>query len=260
MKKDKASVSASSGEQKINLYKILICSCAILFAAITFVLEPISVWTLSDITVSVSIVPDIINIILELAENLAFAVCYSIIIYAAILRSSKAAFALCGVYAIACFVRRLAVLGITYVTYSYIDATDIFNVCAYLLLEVAMALTVVAFSTFLGKRYRAQLAQKQKAAQALGNLSLVEEINFSSVFTKSNPIQCGALFAGVMLSFIKIAMRINHDIKYTKIYGAPDGVGEILTMIVYYTSDILVGVIFYALAWLITSKLLQRSR
>ena len=63
-----------------------------------------------------------------------------------------------------------------------------------------------------------------------------------------------------MLSFIKIAMRINHDIKYTKIYGAPDGVGEILTMIVYYTSDILVGVIFYALAWLITSKLLQRSR
>ena len=259
MKKDSSAPVCADGEKKINLYKYLVCSCAIIFVVITFILEPISVWTLSDVTVSVSIIPEILNIILELAENLAFAVCYSITIYAAVTKSSKSAFALCGVYVLASFVRRLAVLGITYLTYSYVDGTDVFNVCAYLVLESAMIFIITSFASLLGKRYRAQLVQKQKAAQALGDLSLVEGIEFTSVFSKNNPIQCSTLFAGAMLSFIKIAMRINHDIKYTKVYGAPDGAGEVITMIVYYMSDILAGIIFYALAWLVSSRLIKKN-
>ena len=245
--------------KKFSLNRYLIFSCAVIFSFITLILQPISVWTLSDITLSLTLLPDVINILLELAEILAFAACYSLVIYAAVTRCAKAAFSLCGIYIFATLLRRLAVLVITYLSYSFIDGTDIFNVSAYFILESAMILLVALVSCSIGKKYRCDLEQKKKAAQQLGDLSLVESIRFDKLFVRYNPILTSSLFAGVMLSLIKIAMRINHDVKYTEIYGAPSEIGEVIIMIVYYLSDILAGVIYYAISWLIYSALSQKD-
>lgn len=243
----------------LRLFGIMAVSCAVIFSLITFVIEPLSVFASTDVTVSMTLLPTVVDIIRELAENAAFAFCYSLVIYSAIMRSIKSTWGLFGVYVGACALRRASVLGISYLTYSYIDGTDIFSVCASLAIEALMMLTVTLISLSIGKKYNDKKAQTEKAARRTGDLSRVETIDFSSVFSKNNPMQVCALIAGVMLSVIKLIMRIDLDIKYTKFYGAPNGISEILVMIVYYMSDVLVCAIFYALSWIILSNLLKRE-
>ncbi len=243
----------------VRLVAFMALSCAVLFSVITFIIEPVSVFALSDITVRDTLLPNIIDIIRDLAENAAFAFCYSAIIYAAVKRSTRAAWGLLGIYALGCLLRRACVLLMTYITYSYIDATDILSVCAALLFEYILALAVTLFSVNIGKGYRTRTAQTEKAARIKGDLSLVPRIEFDSVFSKDNPLELCALIAGILLSAVRIAMRIETDIKYTLVYGAPS-IGEILIMIVYYMSDILVCAIFYALSWYILSRLTQKER
>ncbi len=243
----------------VRLYAIMALACAVMFSVITFIIEPLSVFANSDITVSVTLAPNVIDIIRELAENTAFAVCYSAVIYAAVTKTAKRTWALFGIYVGACALRRLAVLGITFLTYSYVDSTDIFSVSSYFVFESLMMLTVTLVSLGIGKNYNARRAEIEKAARRTGDLSRIDAIDFSSVYSRRNPLQTCALVSGIMLSVIKLAMRIELDVKYTKFYGAPDGIGEILVMIVYYLSDILVCAIFYALAWLILSKFVKKD-
>ncbi len=245
-------------QRNLKLGAFTILSCAIIFAVITFILEPISVLTLSDITVSQTILPRIVAIVLELAETAAFAFCYSVIIFAAVVRSTRSGFAFFGIYAAACLVRRACVLLITFLTYRYIDENDIFGVCAALAFEYIMAFAVSTVAVVLGNRYRDNCKEIQKAARIAGDSSVNLSLEFTSVFSKKNPLQVAMLTAGIILSAVKLGMRISSDIKYSSFFGAPTGVGEILIMIVYYLSDILVCAIFYALSWLIITKLQKR--
>ncbi len=245
-------------QMKIKLGTLTVLCCAIIFAVITFIIEPISVITLSDITLSSTILPRFVSIVLELAETAAFALCYSVIIFASVTRTQGSGFAFLGIYAAACLVRRVCVLCITYFTYNYIDSTDIFSVCTVLVFEYVMAIAVTLVASIVGKHYRADLAELKKAARIAGdssNVEIVERPEFTSVFSKHNPLQLCMLVSGIMLSAVKLGMRINSDIKYNSFYGAPSSVSEILIMVVYYLSDILVCAIFYALSWLITAKL-----
>ena len=243
----------------VGLYGVMILSCTLIFAVITFIIEPLSVFAVSDITVSVTLIPSIIDIARELAETLAFAVCYSIVIYAAVTKTQKKSWCLFCVYIAACAIRRLLVIGITYLTYSYIDSTDILSVCLYFVFDALMMLMVLLFSLVIGKRYNERRIKIEKAARITGDLSNIENIEFKSVYSKRNPLQICALFGGIILSITKLVMRIDYDIKYTKFYGAPSGIEEIFIMIVYYLSDILICAIFYALAWLTLSKLLRKD-
>ena len=61
---------------------------------------------------------------------------------------------------------------------------------------------------------------------------------------------------GIILSAVKIVSRIIYDLSY----GAPDNAKEILTMVIYYFSDVLICVIFYALCWLLFSTLYKRDK
>jgi hypothetical protein len=65
-----------------------------------------------------------------------------------------------------------------------------------------------------------------------------------------------ALAGGIMLSGINVAMRIYRDINY----GAPADIAEALIMAVYYLSDVLVLVVFYALSWFTLSKMVSKYR
>ena len=63
------------------------------------------------------------------------------------------------------------------------------------------------------------------------------------IFAKGikNPLQISAIFAGGLLSINNILSRIVSDISYSIIYGAPESFGEVLVMVAYYLSDVLVA-------------------
>ena len=77
---------------------------------------------------------------------------------------------------------------------------------------------------------------------------------FKKIYSKENPCQACALMLGILLSAVKIFDRILFDIGY----GAPKDFGEVLVMIVYYSSDILLGVIFYVFSMFVFHRLFRR--
>ena len=241
--------SDTKGTPRLGL--IMTLTCVIIFSLVTFLLTPVYVYVASDIVTSVTVIPDILEILLDLADIAAFAVCYSLIIYSATLRPSSVTYKLCGIYIASSLIRRAASLLITYLYDGYIFSDDIFSVLLYFLLETVQVAAVAMIASSVAKKYYIRSAQIKKAARITGDFLKAENIDFDRVYAYGNPLLNSALKVGIILSAIKIISRVIYDISY----GAPSGIAEVLTMTVYYLSDIFVCVIFYALAWLILSKL-----
>jgi hypothetical protein len=64
---------------------------------------------------------------------------------------------------------------------------------------------------------------------------------FEKLYESSNPLQKASLLTGILLASIKVLTRVIYDIGY----GAPTSILDLLRMIVYYLSDVLICVIIY---------------
>ena len=243
---------------KYHPFILMTVFCAVMFSITSLILSPIYVLVSSDITLYVTVLPTVIEIVLELCETLTFALCYSLVIFTASVKKFSNAAGVCGIYVAASVIRRSFDLAISALTYGSIDSTDITNVIVYVTLETAQIAIILAASMIFSTKYK----RKKKATQQLSvrndDLCNTDGLDFNKVYDRENPMMSSALVGGIMLSALKIGMRINYDRKYIKVFGTPSGISEILTMVVYYMSDILVSAIFYALCWLILSKLLKR--
>lgn len=248
MKKDKTKSPTVTVAKKYNFNLIMALSCAVIFSLITFVLNPIYVSVASDIITSVTIIPSLVELLIDSLDILAFVIAYSLIIYSAATKNASYAIKLCGIYILGCLLRRMATL---LMSIGSISQNDILSVVVYFMLEGIQAVIVTAIATSAAKKFHFTAAQMEKAARQLGDFSNYKDLEFTRVYSRSNPLQSSALKAGIMLSAVKIISRIIYDISY----GAPDGASEILTMVIYYFSDILICVIFYTLCWLIFSRL-----
>ncbi len=239
---------------RLSLF-MLICLSAI-FAIITFIIEPLYLRFVSDITIRVTVLPSILDILRILAETLAFAVCYSVIIFTAVNFGTKRTFGIFGVYAAICTVRRLCVLVMTFIIYHSIEVGDIFNICVALAFECILALVVALISLRVSSSYNQKKADIKKAAGVTGDFSKLKPIEFNRVFSRANPFLLCSFICACILTVYNIFERILYDFSL----GAPDGAGEIIMMVAYYISDILFGMIFYAVCWLILSKLFNKAK
>lgn len=243
------------GVQCPRTHIIMALFCAAAFAVMELVLTPIYIALYSDITISV-IWSYIIEILLNLTEIFTFAVCYSLIAYSAVLRTRRNAVTLCLVYVAATFARRATSLLITYFSSGGIDSYDIMNVSIYLIFELVEVTVVAVISLVVGTRHNRELSEKKKAALILNTAINDENTEFSKIYSKENPLQRILLLAGIMLIAVNVGMRVFYDISY----GAPSGISEVLIMAAYYLSDVLKGVVFYAAAYLFTSRLIKKYR
>jgi hypothetical protein len=238
---------------------VLTILCAAAFGIITFIIKPVTVWSMSFSPYNLTPLPYFMNIVYQLAENVAFALCFAVIIYGAVAREAKKAWLLFLIYAAASVLRHAADLAITYFSFSFVDATDVFNAGANLLFELICTLTVLIISICIGSRYNQRKAEIQKAARNTGDLTKVQTLNISSLYSRQNPLQRCALIAGILLSALKIAMRVSHDIKYISFYGVPADASEILLMVAYYLSDLLVCIVVYAICHIIFKYLIKKD-
>ena len=242
--------------KQLPLSKYMILTTAIIFALLSCVFMPLYVSSSSNVIMSVTAIPEIIKAASDLFEIVAFALCYSIIIFAAMTYSTKKAVSLSVIYVSACVLRRVIDLLITFILNSYIASDDILSVVFYLLMETAQVAFVLLVAIHVAKNYQMRRAELKKAARHLGSPVKVYAIDFDKVYSGSNPMHRIMLSAGVMLSIIRILSRIRYDI----FYGAPTSTAEIITMVVYYLFDIFVCIGFYAISWFVLSKMHEMNK
>ncbi len=225
--------------------------CAVMYILTQLILTPIYTTVLSNRVYSATILPVILKIVMSFAEILTFGLCYSILIYTAVMRRTRTAAAVCGIYVAASVLRRVAALGVSFMMYHFIDKRDFFNVSIPVIIEALQIFTVFLFTVLAANRYRRALGD---FTARRGNASHLEELKMDSVFDRRNPLLVGTLVSAVVLVIVNVSMRIYSDIGY----GAPSDVPEILIMIVYYLADVLVGVILYTVCWFALSKLTEK--
>ncbi len=241
-----------------KLSTIMVFSCLVIFSLITFLLTPIYIYIASDIVTGVTILPDAVKIVLNLFEIAAFAIGYSLIIFSSVTYTKAKTLSLCAIYVAACFVRRAASLAVTRIVDGYIVSSDIFSVLLYFILEVIQVFIVYFIAMFVAKKYFLNSTGTKKAAAKNGGLIGIindRRFDFIQVYSSSNPLQCSSLRCGIMLAAVKLLTRVAYDIDY----GAPQDLSDGLTMAIYYLADVFICIIFYALSWLILSRLVKKQ-
>lgn len=214
----------------------------------------------TNIVLYTSILPEILSVLIELVEVILFAFGFSLLIYTSYLRYPlRSAIGLTGIFSAAALFRRLCDITVIVIVYGELGAYDLIEGVTYLLLDLLLIWVILGVIRLSASRYDRNLATKNPVSvlftdDGLPEVDITAFYPFKKVYSKENPIQGCVLVIGGILSAVKVISRIIYDIEY----GAPDGIGEILTMIVYYGSDLLIGLIFYVLSTLILGKLFRR--
>lgn len=254
--KTKNTNNSNSNTRALPLKTIMALSCLVMFT-FTTLLSQLYVVLDTDYLARNELLLFFINVInTDLLENIAFAIFYSVIIYCAVLYSTKKLVAVCGIYLVFSFVRRAVSILLTYITFREIDYI---NPLIYLSIEAIQMLLIALISASVGKTHKETIGAKKKAAQRMGSLYSENALSFDSVFSFKNPLNVCALISGIMLSAINVGMRISSDITYTMVHGAPEGITEIILIIAYYFSDILVLALVYAVSWLILRTFVRKD-
>ena len=238
----------SANARPLPLKAIMALACVVMFTLTTLLSQLYVYLDLFVLPRNEVLLFTINTVNTDLLENIAFAIFYSVMIYCAVIYPTKKLVAVCGIYLGLSIIRRAVSVLLTYITFRELDYI---NPLIYLAIEAIQMLIIALISKSIGNTYRETLQSKKKAAQRMGSLYSDSSLNFNTVFSSKNPLMLCALNSGIMLSAINVSMRISADITYTLAHGAPEGITEIILMIAYYLSDILVLALVYAISWLI---------
>lgn len=213
----------------------------------------------SDIILYTSILPDVLLVLMDLTEILVLAIAFSVILFALFMRTPSLGLTL--LYCGAALFRRICELAVALILNHVIDTNDIFLNGLYLVFDILLVWAVWLIGRICSKEYHKKLALRIKAS-ALFDDNHSEPISanpnelypFQKIYSKENPLQRCALAVSILLSAIKVIDRIIFDIGY----GAPEDFSEILVMFIYYSSDLLLGVIFYILSVFVYHRLFRK--
>ena len=230
-----------------RLLRTLVATAALLFSLYCFILAPLYTYMSADVLFSVTVIPEIIKIIMDIIDVLSYSLCFSTIIYSIYKFSLSGSVRLMIVYCAAVLLKYAANVGATFIFDGKVSLETASYVVVYFTLDAAILLTVALIAAGIFKKYKENRAYLKKANNALGKATpSVEDELFggSKLFVRSNPLHRSALWTGIILSLIKILSRLLFDIAY----GAPSSAADALWMITYYISDILITVIVYAIS------------
>ncbi len=227
-----------------------------LYAVLSFGLTLPLQYANTDIVLYASVLPEILAILIELTEILLYAFAFSLLIGTTFLGNSLRSFLGLGwILSGACLFRRLCDLAVILIVFSELGYEDIIESVTYLLLDLILIWAILwlirwRYSGYVKKAAKAYSGKALFAEEMTIPTSLSDLYPFKRIYSPKNPVQCCALIIGIIRSAAKVISRIIYDIDY----GAPEDFGEVITMAIYYCSDILIGVIFYATAILILGK------
>ena len=229
-------LKSNNKQIKKRLMFYIILSTAILFGISCFLLSPLYVIMSSDVLFQGNILIDLINIFNQISYILVYAVCFSTIIYSLYHFNTKSSILLIAVYCIAVLLRYI----INIIVQAIIDGafpliTELSPVLYNYILELITVFGVVVI---------AHLVFYTKKDEKKGRKKFLP---FSKFYSHSNLLQRSSLYVGIFLAILKIITRIVYDLGY----GAPTDIYDLLRMITYYISDLLICLIIYLLSLLV---------
>lgn len=213
----------------------------------------------NNIVLHPTVLPDVLLILIDLIETLTFAIGFSILVFAMVSRVPSAKLAL--LFLCATLFHRICDLAVALILYHGLSLEDILFYLFYFLADALLLLGAWLIAKHQIKKHFKRTTPQSKASSLFGKTeedliqpTVTAFYPFKKIYSKENPCQACALMLGILLSAVKIFDRILFDIGY----GAPKDFGEVLVMIVYYSSDILLGVIFYVFSMFVFHRLFRR--
>ncbi len=252
----KAPISERIAQKRICT-ALVILALAFFFLQ-TFIINPLYVYTSSDVVFAVTPIPEILDIIGDIADPVGYALCFAAVVYSvfkfSVSRSTKPIVILCVTF----FIKWMANYAVSSIADGMITLSDIKYPIIYFIFDMLIFTAVCIAASVKSKRYHEQRAEIQKSNSVLGKRtpSVHEEIfEGKKILSFKNPLHFSAFFTGALLSAVKILTRIIYDINL----GAPTSVGDALWMITYYASDVLILVLVYAVSLLLFSYFEKRD-
>lgn len=217
-------------KKRLRLYVIL--TTLVLFGLSCFVLSPLYVSLSSNIVYRDSLLSDFLNLVNNVFYIAVYTVCFSAFIYSVYKCGTRRSVSLTVVYCVAILLRYMANIIIqTFTDGVFPSFADLFPAILGCIFDILTAFAVLWIAHLcLGK-------DKVKGSC----------LPFEKLYQHSNPLQKASLFTGILLSSIKVLTRIIYDFGY----GAPTSILDLLRMIVYYLSDLLICVIIYLFSLLL---------
>ena len=224
----------------------------------TVIINPLYVYTSSDILFAVTPIPEILDILGDIIDPIGYALCFAAVSYSifkfSASRSAKPIVILCVVF----FVKWMVNYAISSIADGAITISDIKYPILYFALDMIIFMAICIASSKSSGRYHERRAEIQKSNSVLGKKTptIHEEIfEGDKLISLKNPLHFSAFFTGALLSAVKIATRVIFDIKL----GGPTSLGDALWMITYYASDVLILVLVYATSLMLFSYFEKRD-
>ena len=233
-------------ETKANIKKYLLMlmavSCAVLYLIYTVALVPLYTYLSTNVLFMGGWLPFTIRLLLEILDVAIFAIAYFSITYAFFRITPKKAIIFPILYIILALFRRLISLLAELISSGHIGTEDFLSLGLYYILDVLQLLAVIAIVCYEYNKCNKFITERKKAG-----INTPDFLPFSKTLDKNNPLQACSFKLALLISGIKIATRIISDMYY----GFPKSLAEGLVMMAYYLSDMLNGLIFYTLLWLL---------
>ena len=256
------SIDKEKSKKLTVVIMLLFCTFPILFNSVCLV--PLYASMQSNVAFESSALVVIIKYLQDFFDLTAFAVSYALIIFSALLISRKRVRLAVLLYTLSFAIRIPLRLVMNIALYGTLGSAteitvDIIYLSVYFLLEMLQLLIVYIFAVTDSNKYLYHLELQHSRKTKKGKQPLQEKVYvlpFTKFFNWYNPLQRTAFKMSVLIFCMKVIARILNDISI----GAPQSFGEIMIMVLYYTSDILYGVVAYVIALITFNSVYDRLK
>lgn len=248
------SINKEKSKKLTVLIMLLFCTLPIVLNAVLLV--PLYTSVHANVAFASSALDVTIKYFQDFLDLCAFAVSYALIIFSALLISRKRARLAVLIYTLSFALRIPLRLLMNVVTNGTLGNStqitiDVIYLLAYFSLEMLQLLIVYIFAVTDSNKYMYHIEMKKSKSKGKKGRKKQDDpdekafvLPFSSFFDWYNPLQRSAIKMSIMIIVMRIFSRILNDISI----GAPKSFGEVMVMVLYYTSDILYGVVAYVIA------------
>lgn len=262
-------INKDKSKKLFFLTMVLFCLIPVIINCVALV--PLYASLSANVKYQASVLPVIIKYVQDFFDLCAFSVSYALIIFSLLLVSKKRARSVVLIYTIVFLAKIPIKLVMNIFIYGSLGSStdiiiDIAYMVVYFALEMLQLLAVYIFATTDSEKYMRSVAfinaknKKRAKAKKDGTQEKLEKpasvLPFSKLVSWYNPLQRSAIKMGILICAIKILSRISNDIAY----GAPESLGEVLIMLVYYLSDFIYGIIAYIIALIVFTLVYEKMK
>lgn len=245
-------IDSARAKSRLFIFLSLLCLLPVLLN--TLLIVPIYASLESNVLYQGSVISIMIKYLQDFLDLCAFSSSYALLIFSALLFEKKQT-ATVVIFYLVTFVLQIPLkILINAIIYGSLGndleiVMDAVYLSVYFGLQMLQLLAVYIITSIDAGKFKLYAASLDDPKIK----SRIEEkkiLPFPKLIDWNNPLQRSAIKMSALILAIKLITRVINDISY----GAPESLGEVLIMIVYYLSDVIYGAVAYFIAIFVISR------